>query len=735
MHSSNAAAASSTSKRTRAQTRAASAAAALTSSSANDLAAAAAASPSPLSILTDPAKRQRREDESTEKLKVHAASDDERMEADDVKEERKSVAPSNADNDRPVAAALATSSLQASKGGHAAPSPSDSAVSQARTHVISPIGRLDLDSLSVVLSLLSTDDFLAALRVNKQFYAARLKHTAWPTLRIGSFIQSLNDDDYDNPARRRLRVHATKDHLPHFAAMLSPPSGASAALTSIMWRHVTDAHVYSRSAGSRWSDKSRRPNVSTLLPQLSQLPFLTAVDFHNVDVSATSFQQFAAATAPRLQVLMFEGGRSLGGPPEVDHLQHVGLLRGLRVLVLDGMPDATSLLQLHQLEHLHFMPGWNARLIPLATTIRYLNQSHALRSLSLGDNGASHLLHMVCGTAPHQHLQAHFGPTALPNPTAALVDWTRPCALTALSLDGALLWRSAFLLLEKPLPALVTLKVHMCKKVRWAPAQQPDAPEPMLPQLHLFSRVHQLCLTIDESDLLEHVAQCTQLRRLQLNARRSIRATAEMMCKIVQANANSLEELRLCHSGWRSSEDKREWPSFALIVEADENNPADVADMERWSVLADCPHLRIVELPIKNEVAPQLLSALAKTPVFQALELSLPPRLYPQSHPLLQSALSSRTWCTIRFYCAFAFQLPNATELEDLLPAAGAASDAAPSNVAAPAASSSSSNSVPNSVTLRRLRVFARRSTATEHCFMLHSSPTAAASFEWQQEY
>jgi hypothetical protein len=463
---------------------------------------------------------------------------------------------------------------------------------------------------------LSTDDFLSAIRVNKQFYAARLKHTAWPTLRIGSFIQSLNDDDYDNPARRRLRVHATKDHLPHFAAMLSPASGASAALASNMWRHVTDAHVYSRGAGSRWSDKARRPNVSTLLPQLSQLPFLTAVNFHNVDVSAATFQQFAAATAPRLQVLMFEGGQSLGGPPEVDHLQHVGLLRGLRVLVLDRMPDAAGLLQLQQLEHLHFVPRWNARLIPLAITIRYLSSSHALRSLSLGHYGGGHLLHMVCGTAPPQHLTAHFGTTVLPNPTAALVDWKHPCDLTAVSLDGALEWRSAFILAAKALPAVVTMKVDVCKRQR-GPVQQPDAPEPVLPPLDLFSRVHQLCLTLDESDLLPHVAQCTELRRLQLNARRGIRATAEMICKIVQANANSLEELRLCHAGWRSSEDKQEWPSFALIVEADENNPADIAEMERWNVLADCPHLRIVELPIKNEVAPQLLAALTTAPVFK----------------------------------------------------------------------------------------------------------------------
>jgi hypothetical protein len=58
-------------------------------------------------------------------------------------------------------------------------------------HIIGPIARCDLDSLSVVLSLLSSDDFLSAIRVNKQFYAARLKKSAWPSLQLESFIQSL----------------------------------------------------------------------------------------------------------------------------------------------------------------------------------------------------------------------------------------------------------------------------------------------------------------------------------------------------------------------------------------------------------------------------------------------------------------------------------------------------------------------------------------------------------------
>jgi hypothetical protein len=274
-------------------------------------------------------------------------------------------------------------------------------------------------------------------------------------------------------------------------------------------------------------------------------------------------------------------------------------------------------------------------------------------------------------------------------------------------------WRDALLFAADSLPSLVSLQAYICKRCRWDQAGAPAFP-PLA--LDFFSRLHQLSLTIDEPDLLQHVAQCKQLRRLELSAPCGVRATTEMLCAIIQSNSASLEELRLCHFGLRGSERKGQWPSFAAIIEADENNPADVAEMDRWSVLATCPYLRIVELPIKNEVAPQLLAALAKAPVLQALELSLPPRLYPQSAVLLQSAMTSSSWCTIRFLCAQSTQLRDAAELEELLSADGAASEPAPSSAA-----------------LRRLRVFARRCAGTEHCFMLH--PTAAGSFEWQQEY
>jgi hypothetical protein len=244
------AAVSSGSKRTCSQTRAAyAAAAALTSSSASSLPASAAAPPLSISsdAVTDPAKRQRRTDGRTnDERKAHAASEDERMEADDVKEERKSVARDHADSDTGGVAAAALSSLPSNTGDRAAQS---TAVPQEHSNVASPITRLDQDSLSIMLSMLSSNDFLSAIRVNKQCYAARLKESAWPTLQLDSFIQSLRDDDYDNPARRRLRLRiptndsadTNESSVARVSAVFGSPSSNSSA-----WHFVTDVQCTTR---------------------------------------------------------------------------------------------------------------------------------------------------------------------------------------------------------------------------------------------------------------------------------------------------------------------------------------------------------------------------------------------------------------------------------------------------------------------------------------------------------
>ena len=73
-----------------------------------------------------------------------------------------------------------------------------------------PIHRCDADSLSLVFSFLSTREFLASIAVSRSFRAARMKHTAWPTLNLESFIQSLRDDNYSDGARRRLNMELSQ---------------------------------------------------------------------------------------------------------------------------------------------------------------------------------------------------------------------------------------------------------------------------------------------------------------------------------------------------------------------------------------------------------------------------------------------------------------------------------------------------------------------------------------------
>jgi hypothetical protein len=251
-----------------------------------------------------------------------------------------------------------------------------------------------------------------------------------------------------------------------------------------------------------------------------------------------------------------------------------------------------------------------------------------------------------------------------------------------------------------------------------------------LPPLDLFSRLHQLCLEINEADLLQHVAHCSHLRRLQLSASDNIRVPAKMLCAIVQANAGTLEEFRLCLSESRCSEKDSGWPTFTPAIQGDPHsrNPADdEGGMDRWSVLADCPRLRVVELPSRTDVAPQLLAALSKAPSFQSLDLRLPPLVSPRLRALLPCALASSSWCSIRFLCARTVQLSSSADVEGLLPADAAVFDSSPSG----ADSRSSRAQLPSTATLQRLRIFIRRAADSERCFMLHS--TSAGSLEWQQ--
>jgi hypothetical protein len=142
------------------------------------------------------------------------------------------------DDDDDDGSAYGESPEPAAAAARATTKPSRKAASgdAARPHVIGPIARCDLDSLSVVLSLLSSDDFLSAIRVNKQFYAARLKKSAWPALQLDSFIQSLRDDGYDNPARRGLRLRIPTRSVDEGENLLAGRASLLSSVTQVGWR-------------------------------------------------------------------------------------------------------------------------------------------------------------------------------------------------------------------------------------------------------------------------------------------------------------------------------------------------------------------------------------------------------------------------------------------------------------------------------------------------------------------
>jgi hypothetical protein len=510
------------SKRMRAQVSVAAvdaaAAGASIASFASGVAASADASTSPLSIsdaATAAAKRQRRADEQTKEFRARVSSEDGRMEDEEEKEKRKSVASDNDDGDsEAVAAAAAIPILPSCTTDHGA---SSKDVLQEHSDVIGSICRIDLDSLSITLSMLSSDDFLSAIRTNKQFYAARLKKSAWPTFQLDSFIQSLRDDDYDNPARRRLRLRIpskiSADGGLSLPANAAPVFGSGASSPSA-WRFVADVQLYNE------NKRLNQSSVDVLLPGLARLPCLTAVNFHLVNVSAAAFEHFCSTVAPRLQVLLFE---RVFVRDVVDPLTHIGLLHELRVLVVDEFPPMAVLLQLHRLEYLHVaLPPNGSPASLYATALRHLSCSYALRSLSFGEDfdEALAFLRLLEG------LLAMTPPAKLRAAHAALVDWRQPIQLTDLSLASDI----ADTVLQKcaTIPTLTRLQADVYM---------------FLPHGSVFTQLRQLNLQLYDGTSLLELAQCNQLRALQLCFREADEVSADTLCAIVASNAASLEEL------------------------------------------------------------------------------------------------------------------------------------------------------------------------------------------------
>jgi hypothetical protein len=617
--------------------------------------------------------RQQTEDEETKSLET-SESHEERKLSDDRSVSGASSAAGHA--------AAASAKPKSDKGGKAA----------------SPFARCDLDSLSIVLSMLSSDDFLSALRSNKQFYAARLKKSAWPTLQVDSFIQSLRDDDYDNPARRRLRLRIPCYQPSRHTALLASRIAVFRSMAQAGWRFVTDVQLYNTNKG-RFTNK-QTASVDLVLPELTQLPCLTAVNLHSVSVSLAAFEQFCIAVAPRLQVFLFKSARLAGA---VDHLKHVGLLHELRVLVADQFPPLPALLQLHQLEYLHVnnRPATvnEQKSAELAATLRHLSSSHALRSLSLRDEyfDEAWILDVWLAMAP---------PAVLSAEHAALVGWSQPIHLTDLSLAGQsnneLMRRCA------AIPTLTRLQACTGES-RWDPTP--------LPPLSVFTHLQQLRLEFHDAAWLPHLAECNQLRVLQLLFRARGSISAESLCAIVSANAATLEELRFCFNLNGSS-----LPS--AFSEGD-------AGAANWCALAKCERLRVLELPLTCSVrlSSYLLRALAKARAFQSLVLALlvPPSQCQPQLTLLRSALTSVSWCSVRLFFSAEttdeYLLSSAAHVAHLLP------PSTPEQLAViqPPAHLSAA--------LHRLRVFGTcASHSSERCFVLRMTKDGASP-KWQREY
>jgi hypothetical protein len=134
-------------------------------------------------------------------------------------------------------------------------------------------------------------------------------------------------------------------------------------------------------------------------------------------------------------------------------------------------------------------------------------------------------------------------------------------------------------------------------------------------------------------------------------------------------------------------------------------------------------HLRVLELPLTDSVrmTPHLLSALAKAPAFQSLELALTTpllRCQPQV-ALLPSALSSSSWCSVRLIVPETTGLRSTAGLAKFLPPSSALSALEQSASAA---------------ALRRLRLIVRcESSPNEYCFALCQRNVGL--FQWQSEY
>lgn len=215
---------------------------------------------------------------------------------------------------------------------------------------------------------------------------------------------SLRDDDYENPARRRLTVDLLPKRASRLAQLLSgePPkkaaakarSSSAAAATSApadrspvrsMWADCTDVRLLvDLDAWRVEGDAAKLVVTEAVLVQLAQqLPHMAVLNLHCCHVSVDAVQRFYRALNGRLQALLLSSCGS-------EFSDAIPLLAdGLRVLVMDVIPDAATIAPLQQLRYFHCAPPpelWPYQPGPmcglLGSTLRELSARYALRAIS-----------------------------------------------------------------------------------------------------------------------------------------------------------------------------------------------------------------------------------------------------------------------------------------------------------------------------------------------------------------
>jgi hypothetical protein len=308
---------------------------------------------------------------------------------------------SAADEDEEMAEAAASSPKPKAKSQKKRSAAASSSASSARSVPFN----CDSNSLSVILSFLGTRDFASSTSVSRQWRNVSGLHTAWPQPSIDSLIASLESDNYDDPAVRRLRIapgrmfSARWDHVPKLLA--------SRAYSQVNDIHFTTLERHSRKR-SQWATvlASQRDPTQAAIFSLAQFPYLqtlnlcTTIDYIRDPYASagpwlqnTASQDFEArfceAFKDKLRALFLSTHEGYSGSKTLTALFAPELHRmtNLRVLVLDGELQGETLAKLQQLEFFHgrgfcYSPD-PAKDAALFEAIRMLSVEHRLKAVSL----------------------------------------------------------------------------------------------------------------------------------------------------------------------------------------------------------------------------------------------------------------------------------------------------------------------------------------------------------------